>query len=635
MADNPGPSQPPAIAPAKKRNPRPRNRSNKNKDKPVDNQATTNPNPPIRPTRAAKFNTGLTNGREAQPQRPRNNNQPKHKAKAPEDDTLSSSLAYQLRTPPYPDCVICFNAIRPEQAIWSCNPFVPIAGDNVQYCWSVLHLRCIKEWARKSKKEYEDALRNRGEHNWKDRGEWRCPGCQGKRQDLVHSYRCFCGQVSDPSPPRLATPHSCGSGCSRPRERCAHPCPLSCHPGPCPPCKISVPVQCSCPKAISGQLRCAELSGSSLAAAGGNLQVAMLPGGIPSVSCGSPCSKVKECGNSAHRCERTCHEGPCDPCTIPISERCSCSKSTRIVECESRRPSSSPTALEEAHGTWACATPCDFPFSCGHHACTDLCHSHPPSSTKCPMDPYLVTTCPCGKSTIAPPEDSSSSYTFPARRKCQSPIPTCTQSCLKTLSLCGHICARKCHKGSCEPCSETVVRPCRCGGRVLELQCSELYDRETGVEKELLCERPCPALRSCGRHECRRVCCPLANLALGQGKKGKGRQQRQVQLEENDPGGLHLVSCRSLYFVVHQTQGFFVASATSSATNFSPATNISACFPTIAGHVRLVSSQHMRSFSAPVIALSCIRLSRAVSLASSAMNAAIVVRSSQAVVAIP
>jgi hypothetical protein len=56
---------------------------------------------------------------------------------------------------------------------------------------------------------------------------------------LIHAdcpiFRCFCGSTVDPKPARLATPHSCASPCSRPRL-CGHGCPLSCHPGPCPPC---------------------------------------------------------------------------------------------------------------------------------------------------------------------------------------------------------------------------------------------------------------------------------------------------------------------------------------------------------------------------------------------------------------
>ena len=57
---------------------------------------------------------------------------------------------------------------------------------------------------------------------------------------------------------------------------------------------------------------------------------------------------------------------------------------------------------------------------------------------------------------------------------------------------------------------------------------------------DILCDRPCAALRACGRHQCRRICCPLAALA-NSGKKGR----RRVVAEDGlvgvgeEYGGLH------------------------------------------------------------------------------------------------
>jgi transcriptional repressor NF-X1 len=37
-------------------------------------------------------------------------------------DSLTSRLTHSLSVPPYADCPICFNAIHPDQPIWSCQP---------------------------------------------------------------------------------------------------------------------------------------------------------------------------------------------------------------------------------------------------------------------------------------------------------------------------------------------------------------------------------------------------------------------------------------------------------------------------------------------------------------------------------
>jgi len=110
----------------------------------------------------------------------------------PGGDDLASSLIRNLSTPPYPDCPICFSAIRPEQAIWSCSPSIPIVTSSEaqvqQYCWTSFHVKCIRSWAEKSVKEVADALQARGETG--KRGDWRCPGCQAKREAVPSGYWC-------------------------------------------------------------------------------------------------------------------------------------------------------------------------------------------------------------------------------------------------------------------------------------------------------------------------------------------------------------------------------------------------------------------------------------------------------------
>jgi transcriptional repressor NF-X1 len=172
------------------------------------------------------------------------------------------------------------------------------------------------------------------------------------------------------------------------------------------------------------------------------------------------------------------------------------------------------------------------PFDCNVHFCLKLCH--PPSSIPppCPRSPSLVTHCPCGKH----PLDSESSVPFfppntkLTRTKCTDPIPSCNSTCLKPLSGCAHVCSSKCHTGPCPPCSIMVVRPCRCGAITRDVRCSSLQS-----QPEVLCDKPCQALRACGRHQCGRLCCPLASIAVSKGK-GKKRPAMENVLDE---GGLH------------------------------------------------------------------------------------------------
>jgi transcriptional repressor NF-X1 len=132
---------------------------------------------------------------------------------AGQKDDLTSTLTHALRTPPYPDCPICFSSIHPAQPTWSCSPSIPIStltansGDDSDvpagrekpssYCWTTFHVKCIRSWAAKSVKDVSDAWRARGE----DRGgDWRCPGCQTKREVVPTGYWWvhFCSSFSLP-----------------------------------------------------------------------------------------------------------------------------------------------------------------------------------------------------------------------------------------------------------------------------------------------------------------------------------------------------------------------------------------------------------------------------------------------------
>ena len=150
---------------------------------------------PPKSGRRAKFGATLTQPGSSSKSNPTISNRPQgdlNPKRLPGGDDLASSLIRNLSTPPYPDCPICFSSIRPEQAIWSCSPSIPIVTSSEaqvqQYCWTSFHVKCIRSWAEKSVKEVADAWRARGEPDKK--GDWRCPGCQAKREAVPSGYWC-------------------------------------------------------------------------------------------------------------------------------------------------------------------------------------------------------------------------------------------------------------------------------------------------------------------------------------------------------------------------------------------------------------------------------------------------------------
>ena len=339
--------------------------------------------------------------------------------------------------------------------------------------------------------------------------------------------RCFCNSMAEPKRARLSTPHSCGSSCSRPRESgCGHPCTLRCHPGPCPPCQVMTQSVCYCPRQQNLTFHCGTDGRNKLK-------------GPRNLSCGNICQRSLDCGK--HTCGRVCHDGACDSCDIMESSRCWCGKSNKEVRCGDGEE---VQCFVEGESPWigrfGCGKTCERFFECGTHICEELCH--PPSSEPavCPRSPSKVGHCPCGKNSIAPsPSSDPSQYTFVARIDCSDPIPTCDAICSKPHLACGHLCSTTCHTGPCPPCSVEIIRPCRCGGTTRSLPCYMVHSTSTSEEREILCEKPCQALRACGKHQCRRICCPLASLSIST-RKGKKRAPVNGNIGVGEEqGGLH------------------------------------------------------------------------------------------------
>ncbi|TFK20660.1 hypothetical protein FA15DRAFT_673293 [Coprinopsis marcescibilis] len=543
---------------------------------------------PSRPGRAARFGGKLTTGDDNEGHGGDGGKgkesvhkpavkKPTYQTMNPLGDDLASTLIRSLSTAPYPDCPICFSGIRPEHAVWSCSPSTPLAatktkdegattGDDaaisasaqsqIQYCWTPFHVGCIKSWAMKSVKDVADAWRARGEP--KD-GDWRCPGCQVKRYAVPLGYRCFCGSVTEPKLGRLATPHSCGGPCSRVRETgCGHPCPLLCHPGPCPPCQITSQLKCHCPRKTMLTFRCGVITATNVSSG--------TQAHRDYLSCGNVCGRMLSCGK--HACSKTCHSGECDKCEVLDDVQCYCGRERTNMLCGEGKAVECfvQGAKEPWIGRYSCEATCERLFDCGIHKCEKPCH--PPSITPaiCPRSPAKVTYCPCGRKTIAPQPSateaaSNQHYDFPPRLNCEAPIPTCTSPCSKPHPNCQHLCREICHTGPCPPCTVPITRPCRCGSTTRSLPCYQAYQANQKPlsasnnpagedalqqiqEREFLCERPCLALRACGKHECRRLCCPLASLASITGNR-KSKKKATAGMNEaaatigTERGGLH------------------------------------------------------------------------------------------------
>ena len=144
------------------------------------------PMPPRR--RGARFNAALTNT--ASQVDAEAGKRPRSRARrtaspTPERDDLTSRLTRSLSKPPFIECPICFNAIRPAQATWSCSPSVD-GSASTQCCWATFHLPCVRAWAKQNVEEVVEARRARGDE---PKGEWRCPGCQTKRETVPFGYR--------------------------------------------------------------------------------------------------------------------------------------------------------------------------------------------------------------------------------------------------------------------------------------------------------------------------------------------------------------------------------------------------------------------------------------------------------------
>lgn len=450
---------------------------------------------------AVEFVPGRTNeGRQAPNEGRRGRGQRSSRPKAP-SRKAHKSTAPDLPTRIHDDidnhqyeCIICTEDVTRTTQVWTCD-----------LCWAVLHRDCARAW-HKQETTKRDPRREEGVPE----KSWKCPACNSRLEDGIGRYHCWCGKDQKPNPVKGIPPHSCGQSCSKPRETCPHPCALTCHAGPCPPCTASISdLSCYCGKAAQTK-RCLDTSGD---------------GGW---SCGEVCDDFLSCGE--HQCPKLCHTGLCGACEVRVDSRCYCGKSVKEVPCEERvdkRESfnhgqavdHSSEDVDDPEGSWfmgsfECGEVCDRPYDCGEHKCEKSCHPQDEDCRHCPLSPDVVSRCPCGKTPL-------STLSETPRTSCTDEIPRCDKMCRRSLP-CGHECQSPCHAGPCSPCLELRDVSCRCGRTSTQLTCTQADSRPTPR-----CSRPCKGSLNCRRHFCEERCCPMEKQAKER-MAARKQQRRQA-----------------------------------------------------------------------------------------------------------
>ncbi|KAJ8920654.1 hypothetical protein NQ315_004793 [Exocentrus adspersus] len=440
------------------------------------------------------------------------------------------------------ECLVCCEKIRHTDRVWSCTQ-----------CYHILHLLCVAAWAKSSKME----------------NGWRCPACQNLCSEVPKCYKCYCGKTVDPKYEPGIIPHGCGEICLRKGRICEHKCTILCHPGPCPDCDVMVARSCGCGATQQTvkcctdiELVCNSICNKTLNCGIHKCKSTCHPGncnpctetiiqecycgkqgrkvtcsvefsGKTQYICEDTCGKTLSCGN--HKCEKTCHEGPCEPCArdVNLVDTCPCGK----------------TPLEKIRNSCldpipCCDKICGRVLKCGQpslpHKCREKCHEG--ECPKCPLTTVVRCRCghmdkelPCQKLTTkaddARCEKKCTKKRTCGKHKCNQRCCIeiehfCPLPCNHQLSCGQHRCERTCHSGRCPPCMETSFEElyCECGASVL-------FPPVPCGTKPPACSKPCSRQRPCGHnvnHMCHTGPCPPCTVLCKRSCYGNHEQRSAI-----------------------------------------------------------------------------------------------------------
>ena len=210
----------------------------------------------------------------------------------------------------------------------------------------------------------------------------------------------------------------------------------------------------------------------------------------------------------------------------------------RVVKCGSDQLAFKHEEAEE-NFFYKCDLKCDKLLQCGNHRCKEQCHQG--DCGVCPLMPSKLVYCPCGKTQMKELLIRNKAI----RTSCLDPVLVCDKKCEKASCDGGefyfkklkcyffknflfwlkdlmHLCQSKCHVNECPPCRIKIKVKCRCGKDSELVDCCEskfeLIFKLSSIcdlinkiycqgENVKFCNRRCQKKKSCGRHQCKEMCC--------------------------------------------------------------------------------------------------------------------------------
>ncbi|CDK29442.1 unnamed protein product [Kuraishia capsulata CBS 1993] len=338
-----------------------------------------------------------------------------------------------------------------------------------------------------------------------------CACGKKKLSDLLEHPRTSC---LDPIP-------TCGEVCGK-KLPCGHACIDFCHEGDCRSCMKTVDMKCSCEYSsftvpcafkVSGSTpkcthKCQALLSCRRHRCGdvccdfeqvalrrdrelqkgrrrvGGHSAAALEEIINNIEakhiCTKECGKLLSCG--LHRCQMTCHMGPCKPCLESSSDDLVCHCGQTVVPAPVRCGTKLPV----------CPHQCTRPTACGHRPEYHNCHPDDQSCPKCTF--LMVKKCGCDKKVEL------------QNIMCYQENISCGRMCGKTLPCGAHKCTKLCHaEGQClkkcpspcgKPkdcghiCTDTCHAPYTCKAPILCNEKVTIFCKCKRISKQVLCSSP-------------------------------------------------------------------------------------------------------------------------------------------------